>query len=58
MTKPLSSYRMEAHVEEILAQIDQAPDITLAEITAHFETVHGLGVAQSTVWRLRDRHMA
>ena len=38
------SHRIEAYAEEILALIDEAPDITLAEI-----------VAQSTVWRLLDR---
>ncbi len=50
------SHRMEVHAEEILALIDKTPDITLAEIAAHLEETHGLRVAQSTVWRLLDRH--
>ena len=50
------SQRMEAHAEEVLALIDETPDITLAEIAAHLENAHGLRVAQSTVWRLLDRH--
>ena len=36
--------------------IDETPDITLAELAAHLEVAHGLTVAQSTVWRLLDRH--
>ena len=31
-------------------------DSTLAEIAAHMEDSHGLRVAQSTIWRLLDRH--
>jgi transposase len=50
------SHRIEAHAEEIMALIEETPDITLAEITAHLDEVHGLKVAQSTVWRLLDRH--
>jgi transposase len=50
------SQRIEAHSEEILALIDKKADITLGEITEHLEEVHGLRVAQSTVWRLLDRH--
>jgi len=50
------SHRMEVYATEILAMIDQTPDITLAEIVAHLDEVHGLKVAQSTVWRLLDRH--
>tara|TARA_E500000318_G_scaffold77926_1_gene72776 strand:- start:1618 stop:1998 length:381 start_codon:yes stop_codon:yes gene_type:complete len=50
------SHRMEAHADEVLALIDETPDITLAEIAEHLEKVHGLRVAQSTVWRLLDRH--
>ena len=48
--------RIEAHSEEILALIDKKADITLGEIAEHLEEVHGLRVAQSTVWRLLDRH--
>jgi len=50
------SHRIEAHAEEILALIEEAPDITLAEIAAQLDEAHGLTVAQSTVWRLLDRH--
>lgn len=50
------SHRMEAHAAEVLGLVDQTPDITIAEIAAHLEATHGLKVAQSTVWRLLDRH--
>ena len=50
------SQRIEAHAEEILALVEETPDITLAEIAAYLYDAHGLGVAQSTVWRLLDRH--
>ena len=50
------SHRIEAHAEEILALVDEMPDVTLAEIAAHLDETHGLTVAQSTVWRLLDRH--
>ena len=50
------SHRIEAHAEEILALIEETPDITLAEIAAHLDELRGLKVAQSTVWRLLDRH--
>jgi transposase len=50
------SHRIEAHAEEILALVDVAPDITLGEIAARLDEGHGLTVAQSTVWRLLDRH--
>ena len=50
------SHRIEVHAEEILGLIDEVPDITLAEIAAHLDEVHGLIVAQSTVCRLLDRH--
>jgi len=49
------SQRIEAHAAEILALIEETPDITLAEIASHLEEAHGLKVAQSTVWRLLDR---
>jgi transposase len=49
------SHRIEAYAEEILALIDEAPDITLAEIVAQLAERHSLKVAQSTVWRLLDR---
>jgi transposase len=47
---------MEAHADEIIGLIEETPDITLAEIAEHLEDAHGLRVAQSTVWRLLDRH--
>ena len=49
------SHRIERHAEEILAMIEDVPDITLAELAAHLDEAHGLKVAQSTVWRLLDR---
>ncbi len=50
------SHRIETHAEEIMAMIEEMPDITLGELVAHLDEVHGLTVAQSTVWRLLDRH--
>lgn len=50
------SHRIEAYSQEILALVEEVPDITLAEIAAHLDQAHGLQVAQSTVWRLLDRH--
>lgn len=50
------SQRMEAHADEVLGLIEETPDITLAEIADHLEDTHGFRVAQSTVWRLLDRH--
>ncbi len=49
------SYRIEAHAEAILALVETTPDITLSEIAAHLDDMHGLRVAPSTVWRLLDR---
>jgi transposase len=50
------SHRIEAHAGEILAWVEGTPDITLGELAEHLDEVHGLTVAQSTVWRLLDRH--
>ncbi len=50
------SHRIEAYWQEILALVEEVPDITLAEIAAHLDEAHALKVAQSTVWRLLDRH--
>ncbi len=50
------SHRIEAHAGEILAWVEEAPDITLGELAGHLDAVYGLTVAQSTVWRLLDRH--
>ncbi len=49
------SHRIEAHAGEILALVEETPDITLGEIVGHLDAAHGLKVAQSTVWRLLDR---
>ena len=49
------SRRIEAHAEEILALVEETPDMTLAEIAVHLENEHGLRVSQSTVWRFFDR---
>ncbi len=49
------SGRIEAHADEVLGLIDDTPDITLEELAAHLDEVHGLRVAPSTVWRLLDR---
>ena len=49
------SHRIEAHAEEILALVDETPDLTLAEIATHLEEAHGLRVALSTVWRFFER---
>ncbi len=49
------SQRIEAHANEILAVVDETPDMTLAEIAAHLEGSHGLRVAMSTVWRFFER---
>jgi transposase len=50
------SHRIEAYAEELLALIAEKPDITLSEMAEHLNDVHGLKVAQSSVWRLLDRH--
>ena len=50
------SHRIEAHADEVLALIEDTPDITLDEIALHLHEAHGLKVAPSTVWRLLDRH--
>ena len=49
------SHRIEAHGEEILALIEETPDITLAELAEHLAAAHGVMVAQSTIWRLLER---
>jgi transposase len=50
------SGRLEVQADEILGLIEVRRDITLAEIVEHLEQRHGLTVAQSSVWRLLDRH--
>jgi transposase len=49
------SHRIGAHADEILALVEEIPDMTLAEIATHLEEAHGLRVAQSTVWRFFER---
>ena len=49
------SHPIEAHADELVALVDDRPDMTLAEIAAHLEGAHGLRVAQSTVWRFFER---
>jgi len=43
------SHRIEAHAEEIVALVEETPDITLAELAGHLDEGHGLKVAQSTI---------
>lgn len=50
------SHRLEAHAEEILDLIEETPDITLSELAEHLDEMHGVKAAQSTIWRLLDRH--
>ena len=49
------SHRIEAHGTEILALVEETPDLTLAEIATHLEEAQGLRVALSTVWRFFER---
>ena len=49
------SQRIEARAEVVLALVDETPDMTLAEISAHLENEHGLRVSQSAVWRFFHR---
>ena len=49
------SQRIEAHAAALLALIEETPDMTLAEITAHLEDARGLRVSPSTVWRFFHR---
>jgi transposase len=50
------SQRIEAHADEILGLIAATPDITLEEIVGYLASTRGKLFAQSTVWRLLDRH--
>jgi transposase len=49
------SHRIEVYAGEVLALVDETPDMTLAAIAAHLERAHGLRVVQSTVWRFFER---
>ena len=53
--KGVEAQALEAHAEEILALVEETPDMTLGEIAAHLEAERGLRVSQSTVWRFFDR---
>lgn len=50
------SHRIERYGEEILARVEEVPDITLAELAAWLYEIHTLKVSQSMIWRLLDRH--
>lgn len=41
---------------QVLALVQDTPDITLAEIAAHLDQAHGLKPSLSSIWRLLDRH--
>ena len=41
---------------EILGMVGDTPDITLSELAEHLDEAHGVKAAQSTIWRLLDRH--
>jgi transposase len=49
------SQRLEAHADEIVS-LAKNTDRTLAELVDHVRQAHGLEVAESTIWRLLDRH--
>ena len=50
------SQDMEQHAEEVLALIDETPDLTLEELAQHLKARHGMKASVSMVWRLLDRH--
>ena len=50
------SGRMEQYAEELLGLVADKPDITLAELSDHFERVRGERFSQSVIWRCLDRH--
>ena len=49
------SHRIEAHGGWLLAQVAEAPDLTLAELRAGLAE-RGLEVSGSTIWRFFERH--
>ena len=49
------SHGLEAHAVELVS-LARDTDMTLAELVDHVRESHGLEVAQSTIWRLLDRH--
>ena len=50
------SHRVEAFCDVILGAIEARKDISLVELAALLERVHGASFAASTVWRFLDRH--
>jgi transposase len=50
------SARIENYAAEILALVEAAPDMTLAEIADHLFKGHGERFVPSVVWRFFDRH--
>ena len=50
------SHRIERHADEILAMVEDTPDMTLAELAEYLDQAHGLKASQSMIWRLLDRH--
>lgn len=51
-----SRSKLDAHELFILGLIEDAPDITLAEIGERLATERGVRAAPSTVWLFLDRH--
>ncbi len=49
------SGRIESEAAFLLAQVEETPDITLAELQALLKQ-RGLSVGSGTVWRFFDRH--
>ena len=49
------SQRIEAYADFILAQIEQMPDLTLAELRARLAEEHGAAFGLATLWRFFDR---
>ena len=50
------SHRIERYAGDILAVVEETPDVTLAELKAYLAATHGLRVSESMIWRLLDRH--
>jgi transposase len=53
--KPKGSV-LDAHADFICGLIDEAPDITLAEIAERLAGERGLKVVVTAVWKFLDRH--
>lgn len=50
------SWRIEQYADEVLAQIEATPDITLNELADWLEETHGLKISHVAVWRMLKRH--